>query len=108
MEGIGYNAPGGGVALRRPTIRPEAEEGKLNDSKRLVDDFSSDQEAGAKPTKETAAGRPVRCGHCDRLLGIFIVAEGEIKCERCGLKNQILVERPRGEKTGAQHRRERL
>lgn len=35
---------------------------------------------------------PVRCGQCDRLLGVFEIAKGEIKCPRCKNIQKVNVE----------------
>lgn len=31
--------------------------------------------------------KDVRCAHCGKLLGKFLVVQGEVKCPRCGLHN---------------------
>jgi phage FluMu protein Com len=31
----------------------------------------------------------VRCTYCNKLLGKFTIADGEIKCPRCGTMNAV-------------------
>jgi len=38
--------------------------------------------------------RPVRCDLCNRLLGAFEVARGEIKCPKCKHVQRIDIEGP--------------
>jgi hypothetical protein len=66
-----------------------------------------ENEARKDPTTTTTTGRPVRCESCHRLLGVFVIAEGQIKC-KCGHYQRILVERPPRKEAGPRFVRARL